>query len=69
MKKSNIMPSVVLGAVCLIVALLLSLINSVTAPLIEEAQNAAIQLKTAMNSAFDVNTGKCIDKKKDDSMS
>ena len=41
MKKSNIMPSVVLGTVCLIVALLLSLINSVTAPLIEEAQNAA----------------------------
>ena len=25
---------------------------------IQEAQNAAIQLKTAMNSAFDVNTGK-----------
>ena len=41
MKKKNIMPSVVLGAICLIVALLLSLVNSVTAPVIEAAQNAA----------------------------
>ncbi len=41
MKKANIMPSVVLGAICLIVALLLSLVNMVTAPIIEAAQNAA----------------------------
>lgn len=39
--KKNIMPTVVLGSICLIVALLLSLINSITAPIIEEAQNAA----------------------------
>jgi len=39
--KKNIMPTVVLGSICLVVALLLSLINSITAPIIEEAQNAA----------------------------
>ncbi len=39
--KKNIMPTVVLGSICLIVALMLSLINSITAPIIEEAQNAA----------------------------
>ena len=39
--KKHIMPSVVLGSICLIVALMLSLINSITAPIIEEAQNAA----------------------------
>jgi Na+-translocating ferredoxin:NAD+ oxidoreductase RnfG subunit len=48
MKKSNIMPSVVLGAICLIVGLLLSLINSVTAPIIEEAQNAAANAALAV---------------------
>ncbi len=41
MKMKNIMPSVVLGTICLVVALLLSLVNSVTAPVIEAAQNAA----------------------------
>ncbi len=41
MKMKNIMPSIVLGAICLVVALLLSLVNSVTAPVIEAAQNAA----------------------------
>lgn len=41
MKKSNIMPTVVLAAICLTVALLLSLVNSITAPIIEENQNAA----------------------------
>ena len=41
MKKNNVMPSIVLGAICLIVALLLSLVNSITAPVIEAAQNAA----------------------------
>ena len=48
MKKSNIMPSVVLGAICLIVGLLLSLINSVTAPKIEAAQNAAANAALAV---------------------
>ena len=35
------MPSVVLGCICLAVALLLSLVNMFTAPVIEAAQNAA----------------------------
>ena len=39
--KKQIMPTVVLGSICLIVALMLSLINSITAPIIENAQNAA----------------------------
>ena len=39
--KKNIMPSLVLGCICIIVALMLSLINSITAPIIEAAQNAA----------------------------
>ena len=39
--KKNIMPSLVLGCICIIVALMLSLINSITAPIIESAQNAA----------------------------
>ena len=39
--KKHIMPTVVLGSICLIVALMLSLINSITAPIIENAQNAA----------------------------
>ena len=39
--KKNIMPSLVLGCICIVVALLLSLINSITAPIIESAQNAA----------------------------
>lgn len=39
--KKQIMPTVVLGSICLIVALMLSLINSITAPMIEAAQNAA----------------------------
>jgi len=48
MKKSNIMPTAVLGAICLIVGLLLSLINSITAPIIEEAQNAAANAALAV---------------------
>lgn len=39
--KKHLMPSVVLGAICIVVALMLSLINSITAPMIENAQNAA----------------------------
>ena len=41
MKKQNIMPSLVLGCICLVVALLLSGVNMITAPIIEAAQNAA----------------------------
>lgn len=37
--KSKIMPSVVLGAICLVVALLLSVVNMITAPIIEDALN------------------------------
>ena len=41
MKKSNVMPSVVLGAICLISALLLSVINMFTAPEIEKNKKEA----------------------------
>ena len=41
MKKSNLMPSVVLGCICLVVALLLSVVNMFTAPVIEAANEAA----------------------------
>ena len=41
MKKTNILPTVVLCSICLVVALVLSLVNMVTAPIIKEAQNAA----------------------------
>lgn len=36
MKKNNVMPSIVLGAICLTVALLLSVVNMFTAPRIAE---------------------------------
>ncbi len=36
MKKSNLMPAVVLGSICLIMAVLLSVINTFTAPIIED---------------------------------
>ena len=39
--KKNIMPTAILGSICLVVALLLSLINSITAPIIKAAQDAA----------------------------
>lgn len=39
--KKNIMPAAILGSICLVVALLLSLINSITAPIIKAAQEAA----------------------------
>ena len=35
------MPSIVLSVICLIVAFALALINSITAPIIAEAQNEA----------------------------
>lgn len=41
MKKSNLMPSLVLGCICLVVALLLSVVNMFTAPVIEAANEAA----------------------------
>ena len=41
MTKKNIMPAVVLSAICITVALLLALVNMITAPLIKAAQNAA----------------------------
>lgn len=36
--KSKIMPTAILGAICLIVALLLSAVNLITAPIIEQRQ-------------------------------
>ena len=41
MKKSNLMPSVVLGSICIVVALLLSVVNMITGPVIEAARDAA----------------------------
>ena len=41
MKKFNFKPTLVLSSICLTVALLLSLINTVTAPVIKENQAAA----------------------------
>ena len=41
MKKQNITPTLVLSAICLVVAFLLSFVNTVTGPIIEAAQNAA----------------------------
>ncbi len=41
LKKENLMPAVVLSVICIVVALLLSLVNLITGPIIEEAQNAA----------------------------
>ena len=40
MKKKDVMPSVVLATICIVVALLLAAVNMITAPLIEERQNA-----------------------------
>jgi electron transport complex protein RnfG len=39
LKKENILPSIVLGSICLVVALLLSLVNMVTAPIIADRTN------------------------------
>ncbi len=41
MLKEKLMPTIVLGAICLVVALLLSVVNMFTGPVIEAAQNAA----------------------------
>jgi len=42
MQREKIMPSVVLGAICIVVALLLSVVNLVTAQKILDNQNAAV---------------------------
>ena len=41
MKKSNVMPALVLGCICIVVALMLSAVNMVTGPIIAASQNAA----------------------------
>ena len=41
MKKTNLLPSIVLGCICLAAALLLSVVNKFTAPIIEKNKNAA----------------------------
>ena len=41
--KTKIMPSVVLGSICLVVALVLSVVNMFTAPVIEAAEQAKVQ--------------------------
>ncbi len=41
MKRNNLMPSIVLGTICIVVALLLSAVNMVTGPIIQAAQDAA----------------------------
>ena len=41
MKKSNIYPSLILGAICLVVAVLLSVLNTFTGPIITARQEAA----------------------------
>ncbi len=41
--KSKLMPSVVLGSICLVVALLLSVVNMFTADIIYQAEQAKIQ--------------------------
>ena len=57
MKKSNVLPSIVLGAICLISALLLSVINMFTAPEIEknkkEAEIKALQEVLPDGTTFD----------------
>lgn len=41
--KSKILPSIVLASICLIVILLLAVVNSVTAPVISEAEDKKVQ--------------------------
>ena len=41
MKKTSFMPTVILSSICIVAALLLSLVNLITGPIIEAAQNAA----------------------------
>ncbi len=56
MKRKNLMPAIVLTSICVITALLLALVNMFTAPVIEEANFAAMKasLKEVMpNGDFD----------------
>ena len=57
MKKSNVMPSIVLGAICLTVALLLSVVNMFTAPRIAENKRKeeikALKQVLAAGTTFD----------------
>lgn len=57
MKKSNVMPSMILGVICLVSALLLSVINFFTAPKIEknrkEAEIKALQEVLPAGTYFD----------------
>ena len=41
MRKEKIMPSIVLGAICIVVAGLLALVNTITGPIIADRNNAA----------------------------
>lgn len=41
MKKNNLLPIITLSSICIVVGLILSLINSVTGPIIDAAQNSA----------------------------
>lgn len=41
--KSKLLPSIVLGSICLVVALLLAVVNGITQPMIEEAQAQKVQ--------------------------
>ena len=41
MKMKNLSPVIVLAAICLVAALLLALVNTITAPIIDEARNQA----------------------------
>ncbi len=41
MRKNNFMPTIVLCSICLVVALLLSAVNMITSPIIEDQKNAA----------------------------
>ena len=53
MTKKNLMPSIVLGAICLVVALLLAVVNMITAPIISAKAEERIQnsLKEVMPGA------------------
>lgn len=42
LKKENLMPAIVLGSICLIVAALLAVVNKITYPVIEKNDKAAI---------------------------
>lgn len=49
-KKQNVMPVAILAAICVVIAALMGLVNMITAPVIEQAQSAAIaeSLSTVM---------------------